>query len=287
MRSPAFEVFGLRPEPPAGAGIGGDRGRIGYLVERRLDRVLEIAVVLAALVTVPLTVASERGNRSLLIVVGDWTVWAVFFAEYTIRLALSRDRRTYIRSNWLSLAVVVLSFPMLPALMGLVRMVRLVRLLRLARVPVVLLRGIVALRLAIGRPGLVYLAAVTAFLILAGGALLHMVEPEKVKGGVWDGIWLAIVTATTVGYGDIAPDGPWGRAIAIVLMLVGVGLVSTLAASIAAYFVGQDRQAGANRENAVGDQDAVRAELRRLAEQMDRVERAVARLTERSDAERS
>lgn len=258
----------------------------------RLDGVLEIAVVLAALVTVPLTVASERVDRSLLIVVGDWTVWAVFFAEYTIRLALSRDRRTYIRSNWLSLAVVVLSFPILPALMGLVRMVRLVRLLRLARVPVALLRGIVALRLAIGRPGLVYLAAVTAFLILAGGALLHMVEPEKVKGGVLDGMWLAIVTATTVGYGDIAPTGLWGRAIAIVLMLVGVGLVSTLAASIAAYFVGQDRQArqehptGARQDSAAGDQDAVRAELRRLAEQMDRVEQAVMRLAERSDAER-
>ncbi|MDQ7841389.1 MAG: ion channel [bacterium] len=258
----------------------------------RLDRALEIAVVLAALVTIPLTVAPERGARSLLIVVGDWTVWAVFLAEYSVRLALSRDRRTYVRSNRLSLAIVVLSFPMLPALMGLLRLARLVRLLRLLRIPVVLLRGLKALRLAIGRPGLVYLAAVNVFLILAGGVLLHMVEPEKVKGGVLDGMWLAIVTATTVGYGDIAPVGPWGRAIAVVLMLAGVGLVSTLAASIAAYFIGQDRQvgperpAGTRQDSVAWDHGAVRAELRRLVEQMDRVEQAVARLAEKPDAER-
>lgn len=181
---------------------------------------------------------------------------------------------------------------MLPAVMGLLRLARLVRLLRLLRIPVALLRGLKALRLAIGRPGLIYLAAVNVFLILAGGSLLHMVEPEKVKGGVWDGVWLAIVTATTVGYGDIAPVGPWGRAIAVVLMLAGVGLVSTLAASIAAYFIGQDRHvsqerpAGARQDSAVADQGAVRAEIRRLAEQMDRVEQAVARLADGRDMRR-
>ncbi len=252
-------------------------------MERRLDRALETAVVLAALATIPLTVASERGTQSLLVLAGDWAVWAVFLIEYAIRLALSRDRRAFVRSNWLSIAIVILSFPALPSLMGLVRLARLIRLLRLARVPVALLRGLYALRVAVGRPGLVYLAAVNAFLILAGGALLHMVEPEKIDGGVWDGMWLAIVTATTVGYGDIAPTGPWGRAIAVVLMLAGVGLVSTLAASIAAYFVGQDRQAGVRQDDAAGDQDAVRAELRRLAEQMDRVERVVTRLAEKSE----
>jgi voltage-gated potassium channel len=42
-----------------------------------------------------------------------------------------------------------------------------------------------------------------------------------------------------VGYGDIAPTTLWGRLIAVVMMLAGVGLISTLAASITAYFVGQ------------------------------------------------
>jgi voltage-gated potassium channel len=48
-----------------------------------------------------------------------------------------------------------------------------------------------------------------------------------------------VVTASTVGYGDIAPSTTPGRLIAITLMLSGVGLISTLGACITTYFVGQ------------------------------------------------
>ena len=53
-------------------------------------------------------------------------------------------------------------------------------------------------------------------------------------------MWWAIVTASTVGYGDIAPATLIRRVIAVLMMLAGVGLISTLAASITAYFVGQE-----------------------------------------------
>ena len=102
-----------------------------------------------------------------------------------------------------------------------------------------------------------YLAVANLFLILAGGALLAIFEPEVVKGDFVTGIWLAVVTATTVGYGDITPVTPAGRLVAVVLMLGGVGLVSTLAAAIAAYFVGQDTH----------------AQLDRLTGQMERLEK--------------
>ena len=51
-----------------------------------------------------------------------------------------------------------------------------------------------------------------------------------------------MVTASTVGYGDIAPKTLEGRLVAVTLMVAGIGLVSTLAATIAAYFVEQDEQ---------------------------------------------
>jgi voltage-gated potassium channel len=76
-----------------------------------------------------------------------------------------------------------------------------------------------------------------------GCRCLSAFEPETVKGGFGDVIWLAIVTASTVGYGDIAPSTVLGRCIAVVLMLVGIGLMSTLAASITNYFVPQNANA--------------------------------------------
>ncbi len=54
---------------------------------------------------------------------------------------------------------------------------------------------------------------------------------------IQDGIWWAFVTSTTVGYGDISPVTPFGRIIATVLMLVGIGLIGSLTITITSYFL--------------------------------------------------
>jgi voltage-gated potassium channel len=117
----------------------------------------------------------------------------------------------------------------------------LVRLLRLVRLVTFGARLVPALRATIGRQSLVYVLALFMLLILMAGAIMSMVEPNTVKGNLWDGMWWAVVTATTVGYGDIAPTSVPGRLVAVALMLFGIGLTATLAASVAAYFVRADQ----------------------------------------------
>ena len=85
-----------------------------------------------------------------------------------------------------------------------------------------------------------YVGAVATFLIVVGGGLLSLLEGESVHGKFFEGIWWAIVTVTTVGYGDIAPTTIWGRIVGVALMITGLGVISTLAAAVAAYFVSQD-----------------------------------------------
>jgi voltage-gated potassium channel len=204
---------------------------------RRLEQVLEVAVVLAALGTVPLVVAHLRGTARSDIIVIDWIIWSVFFIEYMVMMALVVDRREYVRRAWLSLTIVVVTFPLLPSILGFARLARLLLLLRLLGLSS---RGLIALRYIFARRGLSYVLLLTAFLIVVGGGLLSLLEPESAEGGFGSSIWWAIVTTTTVGYGDIAPTTAGGRAVAIVLMLMGIGLISTLAASIAAHFVGQE-----------------------------------------------
>ena len=58
----------------------------------------------------------------------------------------------------------------------------------------------------------------------------------------WDGVWWAVVTVTTVGYGDLYPSTVAGRIVGIVLMFVGIGFLAVLTATIASYFVKLDRQ---------------------------------------------
>lgn len=99
-----------------------------------------------------------------------------------------------------------------------------------------------------------------ALLVFIAGGLLSLLEPQAVKAGFWSGVWWAVVTVTTVRYGDISPVTPVGRILGAVLMVVGIGLVATLAASIAAYFVGQDE--GGQLDEIVERLDRMEALLR-------------------------
>lgn len=51
-----------------------------------------------------------------------------------------------------------------------------------------------------------------------------------------DSIWWAVVTTTTVGYGDISPNTPFGRIAAILLMFLGIGFIGMLTSTITEYF---------------------------------------------------
>lgn len=233
----------------------------------RLGRIFTPLVIAAALVTLPLILLESRYNSPVLSAV-DWAVWAVFAVEFVVLLATAPSRARYLRSSWLSLAIVVLTFPLLPSLLSALRLARLapvVGVLRVARIGLVSARGTQALRATVGRAGFLSVLGFTLIVLLISGALMSVLEPETVDGDFWSGVWWATVTASTVGYGDISPTTVPGRIIAVVLMIVGIGLFGTLAASITAYFVGHEEE-------------------RELLRRIDRIEHLLEDLARRRDA---
>jgi len=230
-------------------------------MQRRIQRLLQFTVVIAALATVPLTIAQTKGTGGALAETADWTIWSIFVLEYTGMMAMTAGRRAYARANWLTLAIIIISFPVLPSLLALVRLARLARLARLIRPAAMLARGLPAFRAVLGRRGLPYVAALAAILVFACGGALAALEGSTV-GSFWEGIWWAVVTVTTVGYGDIAPTTLGGRLLAVVLMVAGIGLISAVTASVAAYFVGRDET----------------PDFSELARRLDRIERLLAEL---------
>jgi voltage-gated potassium channel len=75
-------------------------------------------------------------------------------------------------------------------------------------------------------PLLVRVLFIAVFVFLAFGVFIHLLEPSTFPT-IFDGIWWAIITATTVGYGDYVPRSLFGRVAAIILILLGAGFVSS------------------------------------------------------------
>ena len=74
---------------------------------------------------------------------------------------------------------------------------------------------------------IVTILSVAVVLVLIAGALARLVEPE-VFTSLGLSYWWAITTVTTVGYGDVVPQDPWGRVVGSLLMLTGLSLIPTL-----------------------------------------------------------
>lgn len=99
-----------------------------------------------------------------------------------------------------------------------------------------LLRAVVLARRLLSTEGVRDAAVFALLTVLGGGAAFASVEKSQ-DLSAWDGVWWAVVTVTTVGYGDIGPKTDAGRVIAIAVMVVGIGFVALLTAAAADRFI--------------------------------------------------
>ena len=80
------------------------------------------------------------------------------------------------------------------------------------------------------------IALATVVVTLGAGALMRVLSPHDFSS-VWIGFWWAVQTVTTVGYGDVVPHSTSGRVVASVVMLVGIGFLTVVTASVTAALV--------------------------------------------------
>src|SRR5947209_2657119 len=189
----------------------------GETREQRWERRLQVPMLIASLAVIPLVIIAadnfspevERIGRIL-----NWGTWVMFVGEIVIMLAVTENRRRWLRTHPAELIATVLSPPILP---GPLQAVRFLRVLRLARLAVT----VQELRRFLSPDGIRDAALVTVFVVLAGGVAFSQVERAQ-HLSAWDGVWWAMSTITTVGYGDVTPHTVAGRLIAIVDRKSGV-----------------------------------------------------------------
>ncbi len=81
----------------------------------------------------------------------------------------------------------------------------------------------------------------TAMVVVVSGVLMRVLDHEEYSN-VWVGMWWAMQTVTTVGYGDVTPKNPSGRIIAAFVMLEGIAVLTIVIAAITSTFVARAAQ---------------------------------------------
>jgi voltage-gated potassium channel len=163
-----------------------------------------------------------------------WAIWGLFVVDYITNLIIAERR-----GHWFLTHIYELFIVALPALRPL-RLLRLVTLLAyLQRGAGRALRGKVVIYAAGGSLILVFVAALAELDVErhAVGSHIH---------NFGDSLWWAVVTITSVGYGDVTPVTIEGRFIAVGVMIAGIALLGTVTATLASFFI--DRVAATTEE---------------------------------------
>lgn len=157
----------------------------------------------------------------------DKLIWVVFVIDYITRLILSEKKWSYIKSHPFEL-IAIIPFDSIFRAARFVRIFRVIRLLGIGS------RFFKPVYNVLQTNGLDKLLIITMIMLFVIPIPVILVEPEI--NTFPDALWWAIVTTTTVGYGDISPTTGIGRFLAVVLMLVGIGIIGTFTSAITSYF---------------------------------------------------
>ncbi len=198
----------------------------------RIARRFELPMMVAALLMIPVIAIEQSDAPPELQAVSEvlnWAIWLAFVAELVVMLKVVPSKRRWLREHPLEVAIVLVTPPFLPPSLEAARVFRLLRL-------IVLLRAAFIARRLFSLEGVRDAGVLALLTVLGGGAAFAAVEPEQ-NLSAWDGVWWAVTTVTTVGYGDISPETDGGRIIAIAVMVVGIGFVALLTAAAAERFM--------------------------------------------------
>ena len=204
----------------------------------RFEIVISVAVIASIVIMALETFALPTGLKEALFV-ADALLSLAFVAEYLFRVATAENKRAYITSFYGIIDLVAI-FPILvhafasARVIRLLRVLRIIRLLKLKRYNDALDRYRQALRLIVAEATLF---TGVAFVFIISFAFLiyeveHELQPDK-YGNIFDSVWWAVISLTTVGYGDVYPITIAGRMLTLAMVLTGMGIVAVPTALLA------------------------------------------------------
>lgn len=201
---------------------------------RLFDAVLLVLIVSSVAVVMLESVPSVRDDAGWLLIRLEWLFTLLFTIEYLLRLYSVRAPWKYATSffGMVDLVAILPTYVslLLPGAQALlvVRIFRLLRIFRVLKLAEYLneSRALWVAVKASGRKILVFLFAILTIVVVMGAAMYVVEGPARGFTSIPTSMYWAVVTVTTVGYGDLAPVTPLGKALAVLLMLMGYGIIA-------------------------------------------------------------
>jgi voltage-gated potassium channel len=204
-----------------------------FEADTRAGKVFDVLLLIAIFVSVLVVILDSVYDHSPRLEKAEWFFTILFTVEYAARIACAPRRLRYILSFYgiIDLLSILPTYFMVlipgmesAAVLRALRLLRVFRVLKLAQ----MLSEATALRRALwtSRSKIaVFLAFVLVAVVILGSAM-HVIE-QKTPGfdSIPHSMYWAIVTMTTVGYGDVSPEEPLGKALASVIMVLGYSLI--------------------------------------------------------------
>jgi len=166
--------------------------------------------------------------------VTEYSITIIFAIEWLAKATITKFSREYIFSVY-GIIDLITWLPLL--IFGdqtmVIRLLRLFRLVNLLTLKVVSDMGNQIKEIS---ESILGIFLVIVIISLISGSIIQIVEPETFKT-VSDGVWWALITASTVGYGDIYPHTGAGQAVALIVVIFGISLFATLTAAISAAII--------------------------------------------------